>query len=267
MKYKNTIPKILVFIYIVLAALIYSTNIISEENRLFWENTLYLVAPAVSVIAGIYVLRKFGIGSIHGKAILFITIGLGMWLSGEILWYIFESIIHTKVFPSVADIFYLAAYPFFLFGIFNEMKIGKIIWTKKRLIISLAIMAILSVVTFYHEIYCAYDPEAAFAENVIQITYGVANLVVIICLILLVNLSILFSGGAFSRSWIIFTIGMFLYWVADLLAYAIYWEQYEALNWFFRQIDYFWIISFLMMSYALLKQRMVIDGIKIVPKR
>jgi len=80
-------------------------------------------------------------------------------------------------------------------------------------------------------------------------------------LILLVNLFLEFKGGKLATSWALFAIGVFFYWLSDVL-YAIYHESYEAQAFFYRQLDYFWIIGYLLMGYSLFMQGEIVAKLK-----
>jgi len=255
---------ILLVLYILLLVVFYLpvgvTNI-DEDTQAYWQSTLFNIAPIFSVVAGFYAFKKYGITSIHGKTILLITIGILFWLLGELTWYIFDLYLGIDPFPSTADIFYLVAYPIILIGIVNELRLGKILWTTKKIIFNAIVLLLLFTITYYYGIYMAYDLEATLTENVVAISYGVGDLVLVIGSIMLLNLSIEFSGGLFSKAWVVFVIGMLLTWAADVL-FAIYYEPYIARDWLTLQMDQLWILGYLFFSYSFLIMGSVIDRLK-----
>jgi hypothetical protein len=44
-------------------------------------------------------------------------VGLLSYVTADIIFYIYQDVLHQEVFPSVADVFYLAAYPFLMAGL------------------------------------------------------------------------------------------------------------------------------------------------------
>jgi hypothetical protein len=44
-------------------------------------------------------------------------VGLLSYVTADIIFYTYQDILHQEVFPSVADVFYLAAYPFLMAGL------------------------------------------------------------------------------------------------------------------------------------------------------
>ncbi|MFH0978168.1 MAG: hypothetical protein V1837_02590 [Candidatus Woesearchaeota archaeon] len=252
--------KILLVVYTLMLVFAYSTTSVPVELRNLWQNSLFVIAPLVATGIGIYALRRFDFRSIHGKTLLLVAVGLAFWSIAELLWLIFESILGSSAFPSVADFFYLAAYPMFILAAVNELRLGSIEWTKIRLLVSLAVLALLSFVTLHFNSYL-YNANQSFWVNMILLAYVVADLLVIAALVLLVNLSLSFKGGAFFSSWFIFAFAMLFYWLADLL-FAVYQKQYGALQPLYRQIDYLWIIAYLLISYALFRQIDAVNKMK-----
>jgi len=249
-------------VYAILLAIFYHPTMIADEDFAYnGQNVLFQIAPGFAVLAGIYAFRKYGIKSIHGMSILLITIGIALWWLGEITWMVFDIVLGIDPFPSTADIFYLAAYPILLIGIVNELRLGKIKWTTKKVISNVIVLLLLFTITYYYGVYMAYDLEATLTENVVAISYGVGDLILVIGSIMLLNLSIEFSGGVFSKAWIMFVIGMLLTWVADVL-FAIYYEPYQAGEWLIVQMDHLWTASYLFFSYSFLIMGSVIEKLK-----
>lgn len=261
MSAKKIILSFLFAVYCIAVLLAYSTNIIPEESRMVWANLLYLIAPLFALAAGIYALRKYGIESIHGKTLLYINLGSLSFFIAELLWVVYEIFFETAPSPSIADIFFFAAYPFFLYGIFNELKLGKILWTQKKILTFAAILAILLSITLYFGVYSAYDPEAAIIENTVSIGYGLVDVVMVGASILLIYLAREFRGGAFYASWTLFSAGIISYWLGDVL-YAIFYGQYVAGEFLYRQIDYLWLASYFIIGWALIMQGAIMDKIK-----
>jgi diguanylate cyclase len=45
------------------------------------------------------------------------AVGLLSYVTADIIFYTYQDILHQEIFPSVADVFYLAAYPFLMAGL------------------------------------------------------------------------------------------------------------------------------------------------------
>ena len=255
-KYLLLISLILFFI---ITLLVYLFELGGGSNDLL-TNILYLIPPLLAVWAGVYIVRTYGSKNIHGKALTYITMGLGAWLIGEIIWIIFEFILVIDPFPSIADFFYLIAYPFLLIGLIKEIKTGKIEWTPKSRAVILIISLLLTLVVIYFGIYLAYDLEATFLENSIAIFYGIGDIALIIATMLVLMLALEYKEGKLFFCWLYFFIGMALTLIADIL-FAIYTEPYEAGIGLYYNIDLIWILGYLFFAYSLFTAGFVIREI------
>ena len=50
-------------------------------------------------------------------------IGLLSYVTADIIFYTYQDILHQEVFPSVADVFYLTAYPFLMAGLLRLIRL------------------------------------------------------------------------------------------------------------------------------------------------
>src|SRR5258708_39672591 len=87
---------------------------------LILRDVIYLMTPCLGVVAGFFTLTKFGLKGSRARTILFLTLGVLGWFIGEVFWNYYELFLHIKPFPSIADIFYLIAYPLLFLGLLNE---------------------------------------------------------------------------------------------------------------------------------------------------
>ncbi|MBR9677154.1 hypothetical protein GOV04_03365 [Candidatus Woesearchaeota archaeon] len=244
MQNKGFLVKVLLITFIILTVLAYSTNVFSEKNSYVLQNIVFLTAAGFATFMGFLAVKKNNVKTNRGKAILFITLGVGMWFLGELSWVILE-ISGIDAFPSIADFFYLIAYPFFFVGVLKEFKVEKVHLKTKKFFFTVLAMVGLTALTAYFTIYTNYDITIPLIENIISLSYGVGDIILlVIAAILIIN----YKGELFSDPWVVFATAMFLSWLGDI-EYAIYYEPYEAGIHLFRQMDYFWIISYLLISY------------------
>src|SRR3990172_7867757 len=223
MKKKGILTMILLASYVIIAVLFYSSGLVGQATREGLVDSVFLIAPVFSLVSGIHAARKYGMKSVHGKTLFHLTTGIFLWFMGEFTWLVYNSL-GMDPFPSIADIFFLVAYPFLLYGIINELKLGKISWARKRSIITLAFISLLSITTIFFGV-GAYNQDSPLLENTISISYMVADLVIVAGLVLLVNISMEFKGGFLYKAWMLFALGMFLTWMGDII-YAIYTSEY-----------------------------------------
>ena len=96
------------------------------ENKITYTNWILLInssiAAVLSVIVVVIKLLKQKTLDQHAKTHIALTIGLILWLCANIQWWIYESNDIIPDVPTQADLFWLAAYPFFLYSIFSTFK-------------------------------------------------------------------------------------------------------------------------------------------------
>ena len=227
---------------------------IGGSNTVIIRDTAYLLTPLIATIAGIFSIRLYGLQGPRTKTLFLLTIGVGCWFAGESIFYSYEFIFHTNPFPSVADVFYLIAYPVLFSALFNEIRQIKINWKKihPSIIFLFVISAIaLGLLVLYFGVYLAYDSHETFFTNLIALGYGVGDLFLIIVDICVLILAWEFREGSFSYLWIQLFISFIFMLVADVL-FAIFTSQYKAEVWFYRSLlDSLWMIAYLLFANGL----------------
>jgi diguanylate cyclase (GGDEF)-like protein len=79
------------------------------------EAVVYLAVAAIGVamsVAGACLVR----GS-RRRVWVIMAVGQVLYLAGDVLWVIYEQVLHIEPYPSVADAFYLARYPLLMMGL------------------------------------------------------------------------------------------------------------------------------------------------------
>lgn len=223
------------------------------DNVLLRES-LYLVPSGFATIAGMFALWKFGLSSKRSMTFLLLTAGMGYWFCGELLFAYYEYIAHISPYPSIADVFYVLAYPLFLAGLVNEIRITRINWKgfgKTDLFLFILVALLFATLISYFGIYQAYDSAESLLGNLVAISYGIGDLLLILANILVLVLVWEFRGGKLSRVWLLLFISFILTLVADIL-FAMYTVEYTMQEWFYKSLlDSFWIASYLLFGYAL----------------
>jgi hypothetical protein len=239
----------LVFIFII-SFFAYVFDIGGPFNQLI-ASTFYLLAPLVAIILGIKTVKIYGFKNQHGQAILFISLGILSWFVGEIIWELFDKVLGIDPFPSIADIFYLLGYPLLLSGLIKEVKQTKLkLKDQKTLLFFTSFIALLLVtIVGYFGVYYAFDPELSLIENLVSVSYGVGDMILIIASLFVVKLAFDYQGGKLFKSWIFIFIGLMTTLAADIL-FAIYLTPYEEGLKPFIYLDLVWILSYLLLAYG-----------------
>ncbi len=223
-------------------------------NNIFLREGLYLSTSLIAFIAGLFAIRSFGLSGKRAMTLILLTAGIGYWFLGEVLFNYYEYVLHVNPYPSIADIFYILAYPMLLAGFINEIRIANINWkniNRANLFLFILVSFLLSVIVAYFGIYQAYNPAETFLTNSVAISYGIGDLLLILSNILILVLVWEFRGGKLSRVWLVMFVSFIFTLIADIL-FAIYTTQYDNQEWFYKSLlDSFWTAGYLLFAYAL----------------
>jgi ABC-type branched-subunit amino acid transport system substrate-binding protein len=129
-KFFKTIKKNIIFLIGLVTTIIVANSIIyfaqPIENKIIYTNWILLInssiAAALSAIVVVIKLLKQKILDQHAKTHIALTIGLILWLCANIQWWIYESNDMIPDVPTGADLFWLSAYPFFIYSIYSVFK-------------------------------------------------------------------------------------------------------------------------------------------------
>jgi hypothetical protein len=249
-----------IIVWLVLFALTTSTSVF-ENLSAWWAYALFLVAPLFATVYGFLAVKKYTLGSTHGKTLFFFALGSLSWLIGEYL-YIHLEWAGYAVYPNISDLFYLIAYPLFLIGAIIELREGKIDWSSTAVgVTSVSIASVLGIIgtvlTGYFGVILAYDAEAGLLTNLVNISYGIGDLILLFIVIMLI---VKYAGAFFAQSWAILGLAFFMTWVADIL-YAVYFEAFENELFWTMQVDYLWTLSYIAIGYFFWRQITAIDAL------
>lgn len=208
-----------------------------------------LAPPLTAAVCGIFAIKVYNLNNPHAKAIAFMSLGVFFWFLGDFIWAIFEYFLNISPFPSVADFFYLLAYPLLLVGLTVELKsnVLKFSWTK--ILLGVVIAVLLGILVIYFGVIKAYAPEESLVNNVIAMAYGIGDLILIIFGMAVLGVAIGYQKGKLFFPWISIVCGFCLILLADIL-FAVYREQYESYLGLFRNIDLGWISGFLLIAFG-----------------
>lgn len=225
----------------------------------------YVISPLIAVIFSFGAVRLYGLKSTYGYPLFFLSLGLFCWFVGEALWVYYEFILAIDPFPSVADYFYLAAYPLFAMAFFVAMKKGelKIKSFDKIIVFLFGLNALwLFVLVGYFGIYLAYDPAATLIENAVSIAYGVGDLVIFLACLLSLVLAWEYREGRIVMTWMYFFAGFTLILVSDIF-FALYYKEYELGIQSYRiTLDMLWILGYLYFGFGMYELAYLIRDIQ-----
>jgi len=240
--------KLMLVIIIALFGATFATYLSGDYESL--ANQIWnLVPPLLASICGIMAVKVYGMDNPHAKAIAFLALGIFFWFLGDSIWFILEYFLNKSPFPSVADYFYLLAYPLLLTGLSVEIKNNQLNWSAGKISFGVLLSIIVGAIVLYFGVVQAYSPAESLLNNAIAISYGIGDLVLIIFAIVILMVAVGYHKGKLFYPWLYILIGFFLILAADIL-FAIYREEYENFTGLIRNIDLGWISGFLFISYG-----------------
>lgn len=245
MKPRFTVSLLLLILFVDIAAAY-------VMHRPLLSNVLYLNPPMLAVIAGIYAVHTFHWSNSTGKVFALLTAGLACFWIGEILFFLNQFVFHTNPFPSVADVFYIAAYPLLFAGFIKAALNQSVKWhnlSKFYLFFILLLLISLSVLVAYFGVYQAYKPEESTLSNLISMAYGIGDLIIIIPSLFILKIIMDFRGGKLFYSWVLMLAALMSLLAGDLL-FGIYRNQYTSLISPYTFIDLAFTASYLLFTFS-----------------
>lgn len=208
-----------------------------------------LVPPLLATICGVFAVKVYSVDNPHAKAIAFMSLGIFFWFIGDFIWFIFEYFLNKNPFPSIADYFYLLAYPLLLVGLLIELKSNKLTWSVKKIAICALLAVLLGSMVLYLGVVRAYDPTDLLINNIIAIAYGIGDLILILFAVAILMVAVGYRYGKLFVPWLCILVGFFLILNADVL-FAMYREEYENYMGLVRNLDIGWISGYLFIAYG-----------------
>ena len=240
------------FVAVSFSALFIVTTVAYFLHYNLLSNILYLISPFAAVLMGIYAARTFKLSNNTGQVFGLLTAGLACFFIGELIFFSYQFIFHINPFPSVADVFYIAAYPLLFAGFFKAIFTHRVRWhdfSKLYLAMILLLLVALAVLVSYFGVYQAYSPGDTGLSNFISIAYGVGDLIIIIPSLFVLKIVLDYRGGKLFNSWVMMLMALSFLLAGDLL-FGIYRDSYNALLWPYTLIDLTYVASYLLFAFS-----------------
>jgi len=202
----------------------------------------YIPITGAFVILSLIISLRFRKTGNHGKAwLLFLGTAIS-WFIAETTWTVYELVYHLNPFPSTADVFYIAGYPFlFSFSIYYLKPFKKLV--TRKIIFSTSLIAVSVLIpSLYMTMYNNSD-ESKFAIALGAI-YPIADSIVLVPALIGI---FLFFKGEVNFLWTLLLIGILFEVIADTGF------QYFTLNDAYytgHPIDILFIWSYIMFSFG-----------------
>jgi hypothetical protein len=231
---------------ILATVLLYIFKPLGEDFYIIGDS-IVIIFSLLAFASGFYAYKIHGFKSVQGKALFLLTIGIFFWFLGESTWGFYEIVLGIEApVASIADVFWLLGYPFFLGGAYFICRLAAIPLAKKKYMLFALIIAGLFCVLWL--IYpTIVNPEISLAEKMSTTGYVIGDFAILIAMIFIV---VYLSGSKFLKPWTLIIIGLVLSTIADIY-YMNFIDVYASGDW----IDILWCADYIITALGLFYYR------------
>jgi hypothetical protein len=206
------------------------------------------VAPLIPSIFGFLVARRYWGSEVFGKAYFALGMAFLMTFIGEIVWSYYTIVLQEEPYPSIADIFFFAFYPFAIYHLVRNS-----LYFKRRLNISTKIwltMIPIAIVSVYS--YLAFAGSGLMFDFYYGLIFVAAISVTLSFAILGASV---FRYSILGTVWLLLALGLMINSVADVWYYYLeIFDQYDEKH----VVNSMWMVGYMIVAYALYKHRKTI---------
>ncbi|HSB83698.1 MAG TPA: ATP-binding protein [Nitrosarchaeum sp.] len=209
----SSILKVFV-VSIITISLLYTTRLFLDDNQFaFISIPSYIIIPGALAVTSIYIAIKEWKNNTENKvAILFFAVGSVSWFVAEQTWQILDVVFNQDPFPSLADVFYLFGYPFFVMFLILYLKPIKKNITKPIILFS-AIISLVFLIPSLHVLIDYYQEEPTL-NIFIGFLYPILSSILLFFSLLGITF---FVRGVQTYFWMFVFMGFLIDTVADTL--------------------------------------------------
>lgn len=263
---KELFAKIVTYFFIVLTVWWLLERLLSSQNPAF-ESTFAHVYGFISLFGGIWGLvtaKKWGgFGSLMGKALGFLSIGLLAQFFGQFSYSLYFFVFKLEVpYPSIGDVGFFSSILFYIFGVWYLAQISGVKFGLKTVLnkIQAVIIPLFMLMVAYYLFLKGYEfdwsnPLTVFLD--FGYPFGQAFYISLAFLTYLLSRNVL--GGVMKTKIIFILVALLAQFLSD------YMFLYQALNGTWHPggfNDFLYLISYFLMSIALIQLKTVYDTIQ-----
>jgi hypothetical protein len=255
---KNSINyKILALIFVSALSFKIILYILPDSENQNYELLISIISfinPLAASIASFFVWTRYSGSRIFGRAYFSLGMAYLMVFAAELTYLVYDLVLNADPYPSIADIFFFALYPFTMIHLILNIKFfkSKIIQTEKKwlFIIPIAIITIY-IISFQYSI-----PEGVGDSNSFDFYYGlIFTTASAITLTFAILGAKIFREGALGTVWLLLVIGILANTIGDVWYYHLeIFGHYDLMH----PVNIFWYSSYWLIVYALYKHKDVI---------
>jgi hypothetical protein len=241
-----------VLLVIVGLAVIYQTfNYIlpEKEGELSPIDYVFTISIVTCAIASFIVTKRYGRSAVFGQAYLALGIAFTAYAIGDIIYNFQTTVLKIDPYPSIADIFFFAQYPFIIFHLIRNIKYFKRKITRRTIIwlaaIPITLVLLYSYFTFQQDGYSLFDYYYGLpfvAASATSLSFAILGTQV-------------FRQSALATVWSLLAVGIFLNTFGDINYYYL-----EIFGLYTRThfVNVLWFIAPLIITYSLYRHYKII---------
>lgn len=233
-------------------AVIYQTfNYIlpEKEGELSPIDYVSTISVVICAIASFFVAKRYGRSAVFGQAYLALGIAFTAYAIGDIIYNFQTTVLKIDPYPSIADIFFFAQYPFIIFHLIRNIKYFKRKITRRTIIwlaaIPITLVLLYSYFTFQQDGYSLFDYYYGLpfvAASATSLSFAILGTQV-------------FRQSALATVWSLLAVGIFLNTFGDINYYYL-----EIFGLYTRThfVNVLWFIAPLIITYSLYRHYKII---------
>lgn len=222
----NTSSKLLSLFYICLVIwwiTIYLRGI-SETTENYLYSFVYGFIPLIWGVVGLRTSFLWGgFKSLTGKSLSFLSLGMLVWATGNMIWAYYNLILKIPVpYPSLADYVFILSFPLWAIGMFFLSRVTGAALSLRRIKgrIALFTIPILVITVSYYLLFVVarggvIDTQGGSLKLFLDIAFPAWDVVILTLALLVFGLSFNYFGGKFKWPIIILLLGFGVNYVTD----------------------------------------------------
>ena len=93
-----------------------------KEGELSPIDYVITISVLTCAISSFILAKRYGRSAVFGRAYIALGIGFAALAIGEIIWNYYTAVLKIDPYPSIADIFFFAYYPFIIYHLIRNIK-------------------------------------------------------------------------------------------------------------------------------------------------
>ena len=239
---------LLVILVGVVSFQLYLYSLHDEEKTGTLIDIISPINPAIASIAAFIVAKRYHKSEVFGKAYFALGLAMLMIFLGEITYTIYDYL-GIDPYPSIADVFFLSAYPLAFYHLAKNILFFK---PRLKLAIKILIPSIpISIVSIYSVLSFLEIGEANF-DYYYGLLYVIGSSVVVAAAVLGASV---FRQGVLGTAWLLLAVGLLLNSLGDTwYSYLEIFGQYDLIH----PVNLLWYTAYWIIAYSLYKHKKVI---------